>query len=174
MAFAFAAGALSTVNPCGFAVLPAFLANYLGADAGTAPAPLAARLARGLGGGLAVSAGFAAVFTVAGLLLAAGLRVIIGVVPWVAVGVGAALVAAAVLLLAGKKIGVTLNANGLAGRKDGVRGLVVFGAAYALASLSCTVAVLLAIVGQALAAADVVAVIAVFAAYSTGAACWCC
>jgi cytochrome c-type biogenesis protein len=170
VAFAFAAGALSTVNPCGFAVLPAFLAYYLGAEASTAPAPLTARLARGLGAGFAVSAGFAAVFTVAGLLLAAGLRLIIGVVPWLAVVVGAALVTAGVLLLAGKKIGIVANANGLTGRADGVSGLVLFGAAYALASLSCTVAVLLAVVGQALAAADILAVIVVFAAYSAGAA----
>jgi cytochrome c-type biogenesis protein len=170
VAFAFAAGALSTVNPCGFAVLPAFLAYYLGQQADAEPVPLATRVARGAGAGVALSAGFAAVFTVAGLLLAAGLRLIIGVVPWIAVGVGAGLIALGVLLLAGRKIGLTVNANGLAERKGGVRGLVLFGAAYALASLSCTVAVLLAVVGQALAAADLLAVIAVFAAYSLGAA----
>ncbi|MDP9431790.1 MAG: cytochrome C biogenesis protein [Actinomycetota bacterium] len=170
VAFAFAAGALSTVNPCGFAVLPAFLAYYLGAEAGTAPSSLTARLARGLGAGAAVSVGFAAVFTVAGLLLAAGLRLIIGAVPWAAVAVGAGLTVLGVLLLAGRKIGITVNANGLAGDGKGARGLMAFGAAYALASLSCTVAVLLAVVGQALAAADVVAVLAVFAAYAAGAA----
>lgn len=170
VAFAFAAGALSTVNPCGFAVLPAFLAYYLGQTADAGPLPLPARLARGVGAGAALSAGFAAVFTLAGLLLAAGLRLIIGVIPWIAVAVGAALIALGLMLLAGRKIGLAVNANGLAGHDRGVRGLVLFGAAYALASLSCTVAVLLAVVGQALAAADVVAVIAVFAAYSLGAA----
>jgi cytochrome c-type biogenesis protein len=170
VAFAFAAGALSTVNPCGFAVLPAFLAYYLGRQADAEPVPLPTRVARGVGAGAALSAGFAAVFTVAGLLLAAGLRLIIGAVPWIAVGVGAGLIALGLLLLAGRKIGVTVNANGLAGREGGVRGLVLFGVAYALASLSCTVAVLLAVVGQALAAADLLAVIAVFAAYSLGAA----
>jgi cytochrome c-type biogenesis protein len=65
---------------------------------------------------------------------------------------------------------LAVNANGLTGRDRSMRGLVVFGAAYALPSLSCTVAVLLAVVGQALAAADVLAVVAVFAAYSLGAA----
>ncbi len=170
VAFAFAAGALSTVNPCGFAVLPAFLAYYLGQQADAGPVPLATRVARGVGAGAALSAGFAAVFTVAGLLLAAGLRLIIGAVPWMAVGVGAGLIALGLLLLAGRKIGLAVNANGLAGRDRGVRGLVLFGAAYALASLSCTVAVLLAVVGQALAAADLLAVVAVFAAYSLGAA----
>lgn len=170
VAFAFAAGALSTVNPCGFAVLPAFLAYYLGQQADAGPQPLTTRLARGVGSGLALSTGFAAVFTVAGLLLAAGLRLIIGAVPWIAVGVGAGLIALGLLLLAGRKVGIAVNANGLAGQDRGVRGLVLFGAAYALASLSCTVAVLLAVVGQALAAADLLAVVAVFAAYSLGAA----
>ena len=32
VAFAFGAGMLSTVNPCGFALLPAFLAYNLGSD----------------------------------------------------------------------------------------------------------------------------------------------
>ena len=170
VAFAFAAGALSTVNPCGFAVLPAFLAYYLGQQADAGPLPLTARVARGVGAGAAVSAGFAAVFTVAGLLLAAGLRLIIGAVPWIALAVGAGLIALGLMLLAGRKVGLAVNANGLAGRDRGVRGLVLFGAAYALASLSCTVAVLLAVVGQALAASDLLAVVAVFAAYSLGAA----
>lgn len=170
VAFAFAAGALSTVNPCGFAVLPAFLAYYLGQQADAGPLPMATRVARGVVAGAAVSAGFAAVFTVAGLLLAAGLRLIIGAVPWIAVAVGVGLIALGLMLLAGRKIGLAVNANGLAGRNRGVRGLVLFGAAYALASLSCTVAVLLAVVGKALAAADLLAVVAVFAAYSLGAA----
>jgi cytochrome c-type biogenesis protein len=110
------------------------------------------------------------VFTVAGLLLAAGLRLIIRAVPWAAAAVGAGLVVLGVLLLAGRKIGIAVNGNGLAGDGKGARGLVAFGAAYALASLSCTVAVLSAVVGQALAAADVVAVLAVFAAYAAGSA----
>jgi cytochrome c-type biogenesis protein len=170
VAFAFAAGALSTVNPCGFAVLPAFIAYYLGQQADAGPVPLPTRVFRGVGAGAALSAGFAAVFTVAGLLLAAGLRLIIGAVPWIAVAVGAGLIALGLMLLAGRKVGLAVNANGLAGRDRGVRGLVLFGAAYALASLSCTVAVLLAVVGQALAASDLLAVVAVFAAYSLGAA----
>ncbi len=170
VAFAFAAGTLSTVNPCGFAVLPAFLAYYLQQETDADAIPLVVRLLRSVGAGAAVSAGFAAVFTVAGLLLSAGLRVLIGIVPWAAVAVGVALVVLGVLLVAGRKVGLSVNANGIAGRRTGPVGLVLFGAGYALASLSCTVAVLLAVVGQALAAADVLAVLAVFAAYSAGAA----
>ncbi len=96
-----------------------------------------------------MSAGFAAVFTVAGLLLSAGLRVLIGIVPCAAVAVGVALVVLGVLLVTGRKVGLSVNVNGIAGRRTGPVGLVLFGAGYALASLSCTVAVLLAVVGQA-------------------------
>lgn len=78
LAFAFGAGMVSTVNPCGFAMLPAFLAYYLGSGDTDAQATLSRRIATGLRTGLAVSAGFVAVFTVVGLLVAAGLRFLIG------------------------------------------------------------------------------------------------
>jgi len=52
------------------------------------------------------------VFTVAGLLLAAGLRLIIGAVPWAAVAVGAGLVVLGALLLAGRKIGTRSTRTG--------------------------------------------------------------
>ena len=75
---AFVTGMLATVNPCGFAMLPAFLAFYVGNGADAArPRPLLA----GLRAGAAVSAGFSVVFTLAGLLLALGLRMIVGAVP---------------------------------------------------------------------------------------------
>lgn len=47
--FAFAAGALSTVNPCGFAVLPAFLAYYLQQETDADAIPLVVRLLRSVG-----------------------------------------------------------------------------------------------------------------------------
>ncbi|HSJ36530.1 MAG TPA: hypothetical protein VLB85_15900, partial [Acidimicrobiia bacterium] len=36
---AFAAGMISTVNPCGFAMLPAYLGYFLGGAPGTDPEP---------------------------------------------------------------------------------------------------------------------------------------
>ena len=50
---ALAAGALSTINPCGFAMLPAYLAFYVGADEDQLPsAPN--RMAQGLLTGLMI------------------------------------------------------------------------------------------------------------------------
>jgi cytochrome c biogenesis protein CcdA len=53
--------------------------------------------------------------------------------------------------------------------RDGYARIAVFGAGYALASLSCTVAVVLAVVGQATATANPLELLAVFAAFAAGA-----
>ncbi|MBB2967226.1 cytochrome c biogenesis CcdA family protein [Leifsonia aquatica] len=169
-AFAFAAGMLSTVNPCGFAMLPAFLAYYIGRDEPGAQQSLVRRALVGLGAGLLVSAGFAEVLSVAGLLVALGMRSLIGAVPWVAVLVGVLLVGLGTALLAGRHVGFTMNSSRIARQGRGPSAMLAFGAAYGVASLSCTLAVLLAVIGQALAAGSAVGLVVVFAAYAAGAA----
>ena len=70
LGFAFGAGMVSAVNPCGFAMLPAYLGLYLRGDAGRA-ASTTQRVGRALRVGGAVTAGFVALFGVAGAVLAA-------------------------------------------------------------------------------------------------------
>ena len=66
LALALVAGALASINPCGFPLLPAFLSFYVGADESDLPrAP--ARTAQGLLVGLLVSAGFLGVFLLIGI-----------------------------------------------------------------------------------------------------------
>ena len=167
LSFAYGAGMLATVNPCGFALLPAFLAYCVSGD--TSPRPTPQRLAQALGVGLAVSAGFAAVFTVAGLLVAAGLRSLVGAVPWAAVAIGGVLVLLGLAMVTGRRIGVRVDTGWLSRPGSGVGRMTAFGAAYALSSLSCTLAVLLAVVAQALATASLAGTLAVFVAYGAGA-----
>lgn len=169
LAFAFGAGMVSTVNPCGFAMLPAFLAYYVGATRDDQSGSVVGKLALGLRTGAAVSAGFVAVFTVVGLLVAGGLRFLIGAVPWLAVVIGVALVLLGLLLAFGGRLPVKLNANRLMHGGDGARSMMTFGAAYAVASLSCTLAVLLAVIGSTLASSSVLLLLGVFAAYGAGA-----
>lgn len=169
LAFAFGAGMVSTINPCGFAMLPAFLAYYVGATRNDQPGTVVGKLALGLRTGAAVSAGFVAVFTVVGLLVAAGLRFLIGVIPWLAVVIGVVLVLLGLLLAFGGRLPVKLNANRLMHSGDGARSMMTFGAAYAVASLSCTLAVLLAVIGSTLASSSVLLLLGVFAAYGAGA-----
>ena len=58
---------LATVNPCGFAMLPAYLGYFLGLDGHDKD--VQASIGRSLGVGLSVSAGFLAVFSLVGLAI---------------------------------------------------------------------------------------------------------
>ena len=168
LVLAYGAGLLSTVNPCGFALLPAFLAYYIG-ERDTDPAPtVPARVTRGFLVGLSVSAGFAGVFVVAGLLLSAGLRFLVSAIPWAAVAIGGVLILLGVAMIAGRHLGITVAARFERGSR-GHRQAVLFGGAFALASLSCTVAVYLAVIAQALASKSAAQLVGVFIAYSAGA-----
>lgn len=174
--FAFGAGMLSTVNPCGFALLPAFLAFNLGSDnqptptSGAPSSAMARRVINGLAAGALVSVGFAGVFTLTGLLVAIGLRSIVGAVPWLAVIIGIVLVGLGAGIAGGRHLGLTVRSRRTGSHtRRGSAGMLAFGAAYAVASLSCTLAVLLAVIAQALAASSLTTLVAVFAAYAAGA-----
>jgi cytochrome c biogenesis protein CcdA len=172
VAFAFGAGLLAPVNPCGFAMLPAFLGYYLGdasKDEGASGSGLA-RLAQGFAVGGAVSAGFAGAFVVAALLVSVGLRSLVGYVPWAAAVIGAVLVGLGLAMAAGRHVALRPLERLRPGQERGYRRMALFGAAYALASLSCTLAVLLAVVAQALATTNPAGLAAVLVAYGAGAA----
>lgn len=106
MTFAFGAGLLATVNPCGFAMLPSFLAVYLGTDGRRDETPALSRCAHGFAVGLVLAGAFSGVLAFAGLVLAAGMRSLAEAVPWMAVAVGVGLAGAGVAMLAGRTIAI--------------------------------------------------------------------
>ena len=61
LAYAFTAGLVATVNPCGFPMLPAYLSYFVGAD-DEDPGPTPLRVLRAVGAAAAVSVGFFIVF----------------------------------------------------------------------------------------------------------------
>ncbi|MBA3799971.1 MAG: cytochrome c biogenesis protein CcdA, partial [Geodermatophilaceae bacterium] len=87
LVFAYGVGMLALVSPCGFTMLPAFLAYNI-ADNGSVSRSGTRRLTRALAVGLAVSLGFAGTFLISGLLVSAGLRSLVEAVPWFGVVVG--------------------------------------------------------------------------------------
>ncbi|MCA1695224.1 MAG: hypothetical protein LC749_11105 [Actinobacteria bacterium] len=168
LALAFGAGLLAPVNPCGFGLLPAVLTATTATRPGTGN-PVA-RLAAGLRAGLALTAGFTGTFTAIGLLLTVGVRSVITLVPWLAAALGAALALAGIAMLAGWHPAVRIATHQPnTHQATSTRRLVTFGAGYAIASASCTLAVLLAVITQA-AATTWVGVLAVFTAYAAGSA----
>lgn len=170
LAFSYMAGAIAFINPCGIAMLPAYVAFYLGVtpDAGTrrlAPSLVLKALTLGL---LATS-GFMLIFGGAGLILAALGAWIIGYVPWIAAVLGAAVALLGVLLLLGKSFGpnIAFDASRLV-RGSGYIYFPLFGIAYAIASLSCTIPVFLYVALQALSTGGILPALTVFISYAVG------
>lgn len=175
LALAFGAGLLAPVNPCGFGLLPAMLTATLTDPANGDHDPdgqrsLAIRLGGGLRAGLGLTLGFTTTLTVIGVGLTAGIRSLITVVPWLAATLGLALILVGLALLSGRHLPISLpTRHPDPGHTGGVWRIVVFGAGYAIASASCTLALLLAVVTQA-AATTLVGAVAVFTAYAAGSA----
>ncbi|CAN5177823.1 cytochrome c biogenesis CcdA family protein [soil metagenome] len=165
---AFTGGLVAIVNPCGFAMLPAYLSFFLGLDGDAAPVDRATAVARALRVGVIVSVGFAVVFGAAGLLLSAGARALTTVIPWAALVVGAAVAALGVWLLTGRTLRVALPAPARAGQGRSGGAVFVFGLAYAVASLSCTLPVFLAVVAGTATSRGVTSAMAVFGVYVVG------
>lgn len=169
LAFAFTAGLFATVNPCGWAMLPSFVSYYLGSrEEGYDEKPLLNRAAEGLYLGLLVTAGFLAIFGTAGIVISAGLRVVVKYMPFAALAVGVALVLLGLWLLAGKNLPFSLPTPQLNVHARNPKSVFLFGVAYAFASLSCTLPVFLAVVGASLTTAGFVAGAVMFGAYAAG------
>ncbi len=167
IALAFGAGLVATVNPCGFAMLPAYVSYFVGLgderETGGADA-----LRRALVVGGVMSLAFLAVFGLFGLVISAGFRAVIDWIPWLALLVGVAVVALGLAMLAGFELVVTLPKAAQAGQGRGLRTVFVFGASYATASLSCALPVFLSVVATQLTTADLLGGIATFLSFAVG------
>jgi len=173
LGYAFGAGMLSTVNPCGFAMLPAYVALYLGAqEVGFYERSAALRAAKAFVVGLTASAGFVLLFAVIGAAVSAGGSVLVAAMPWVAVIIGGGLVVLGVAMLAGRSLSAGAFAR-LAdrigdARTTGIRGFFLFGVAFGAASLSCTLPIFLMVVGSALATGGFLSGLVQFVSYGLG------
>jgi cytochrome c biogenesis protein CcdA len=147
LAFALTAGMLATVNPCGWAMLPSFIAYYLGTeDTDYGARPAVVRLREGLTTGVLVTLGFLTVFTVMGAVITFGLRFLVRYLPLGSIVIGALLTLLGLWLLFGGNLPFTLPA--LTPQKArSPKAIYLFGVAYGTVSLSCTLPVFLVIMG---------------------------
>ncbi len=162
---AFAAGAVAAFNPCGFAMLPAYLTLVIQRDGG---GQLGA-LGRALAATGAMATGFLAVFGVFGLLTVSVASAVQQHLPFATVGIGIVLVALGVWLLSGRELpGWSLGKGARWAPTARLGSMVGYGAGYALASLSCTAGPFLAVTGSSLRAGSALTVATVYAAYAAG------
>jgi cytochrome c-type biogenesis protein len=167
LAYAFALGMVALVNPCGFALLPAYLSFFLGLDTDAGQRRIHA-LNRAQLVGLALSCGFLTVFGVLGLVFAGIYSSIRDWLPWVTFAIGLGLVGLGAAMVRGLRLDVPLPKleRGTGSRQ--VASMYLFGVSYAVASLSCTIGLFLGAAGVSAAGANFASRLASFLAYGAG------
>jgi cytochrome c-type biogenesis protein len=167
LSFAFSAGMLASVNPCGFAMLPTFITFYL-TDNDNKQRELSDRLLRALWLGILLTLGFLVVFIIAGLVLSVAGTLLIRSVPWLGIIIGVLLIGLGLWSLLGKSLAIVIPMPEWEFRSQSPRGMFLYGVAYALVSLSCTLPVFLSVFAGALATGDLLATSSLFVAFSVG------
>lgn len=135
-AVAFAAGMAAVANPCGFAMLPAYLSFFLGLEGADEDAR--ASVSRALAVALAVSAGFAATFALIDQVIRHATREVYEWSPWLSVLIGVVLMAMGAYLLSGRELRVRLPRLDQGGRSGSFLQMALYGVSYAVVSLGCT------------------------------------
>ncbi|MEU8659753.1 cytochrome c biogenesis CcdA family protein [Actinoplanes philippinensis] len=157
--FALAAGLLAAFNPCGFALLPSFLVLIVSGPGG---------VLRALRLSAAMTAGFVSVFGIAGVLIGLLTAPIQEHLPWVTVVIGIVLLLLGIWLLTGRELPVALPRLSAGGPSGSLVSLYGYGASYAVASLSCTIAPFLAVTGLVSGSGSLATGVTAFLAYGIG------
>lgn len=166
LAYGFTAGMLAAVNPCGFALLPAYLSYYLGTDDGDDSGEGAGLLSALWVSG-AMTLGFLAVFAPLGALWSTISDVVGRHLPWVTLTLGIALVVLGAAMLRGFQPVVRLPKLDVGAGTQRFWSMFLFGVSYAVASLSCTIPIFAAVMSATF-ASGFLSGIAAFVAYGLG------
>jgi cytochrome c-type biogenesis protein len=168
-AYSFLLGMFAAVNPCGFVMLPAYLMYFLGLESHqTGTERRRASVQRALLVSLATSAGFIAVFLVVGTVSRLVTRQIQDNAKYVSLVVGVGLIVLGVMMLRGWKPPLTTAVGAGRERKRTFVGMFAFGAAYAVASIGCTIGFLVSAVFGSFAASGFVSGVLSVALYGGG------
>lgn len=180
---AFAAGLVAALNPCGFAMLPAYLLLVVRGQQSGEPSPGATPMAqpspivavgRALAATVGMALGFLTVFGLFGALTISAATIVQRYLPYGTVVIGVVLVALGLWLLAGRELTV-LTPRPLGPRwapnvRQGswLAGMYGYGVSYAIASLSCTIGPFLAVTTAGFRGGSVVTGVSIYLAYVAG------
>jgi cytochrome c biogenesis protein CcdA len=168
LGLAFGAGLVAALNPCGFALLPAYLTLVVRTErAGALTA-----VWRALAATMAMTLGFLAAFGAFGLLTVTVAATVERFLPYVTIVIGISLVALGIWLLFGRDLTVLTPRSLLAGRRRAptarLGSMFGYGVGYAVASLSCTIGPFLAVTGAAFRGGPVLDGLMIYLAYAAG------
>ena len=148
LTFAFIAGVVSSVNPCGFALLPAYFAHKLGSQSDEFLNPTR-NVSLAIIAGAVTTLGFILIFGIIGGIISFGAVWLTNALPWTGLAIGILLALIGVVVTIGGHIGVSIPALNFGAGWSGLRGDFAFGVGYGTASLSCTLPVFLSVTGIA-------------------------
>jgi cytochrome c biogenesis protein CcdA len=170
---AFAAGLVAALNPCGFAMLPAYLLLVVRGQQSGQPPPAnmprgLAPLGRALAATVGMALGFLTVFGLFGALTISAATTVHRYVPYGTVVIGVVLVALGVWLLSGRKLTALRPLGPRWAPTVRLGSMYGYGVSYAIASLSCTIGPFLAVTGAGLRSGSVLGSVAIYLAYVAG------
>lgn len=168
--FAFIAGLVASVNPCGFVMLPTYISYHLGTnEEGFSSRSFIDRASRGLMLGIAATTGFVLVAAVVGLVVSFGGQWLTRTFRFFGPVLGVVLLGLGLFLLIRRSQLKLISASRVyVSPKRNIGNVVAFGAAYSISSLSCTLPIFLAVVGIGLGSEGIARSFAQFMGYALG------
>jgi cytochrome c-type biogenesis protein len=165
LSLAIVAGVLATFNPCGFALLPAYMGMIAAANEGRSKAQA---LISGLRFASGMTVGFILLFGTFGLVFAPFASAISRYLPIVTIVVGLLIVALGFWLLLGRKVGGGGSLIKGWSPGGGWFSQVGYGLTFAIVSLSCTLGPFLAVTGASIRSSDFFGIVFTFIAFALG------
>jgi len=174
LAYPFSLGLVAAFNPCGFALLPAYLSYFIGveqsAEQPSSGTQALGAMLRAMAVALTLTAGFVVVFGAFGALFETVLSqgTVLDHIGYVTIAIGAIMALLGLWLLTGRAINLRLPKmnRGTGSRRMG--SVFMFGVSYAVVSLSCTIGLFIAAVAASFSADGVANGTANFVAYGVG------
>jgi cytochrome c biogenesis protein CcdA len=163
-ALALTAGMVATVNPCGFALLPAYLSTFVGLE--QRPGRFGT-VGRALAVSTVLTAGFVTVFGLLGMVFGSALDEVVDQAPWLTIVIGIALVGVGAYLLTGRELAVRIPKLERGGADGTLLSMYLYGVSYAIASISCSIVTFAGVTSSA-ATGNVVSRLLTFVLYGTG------
>lgn len=167
-ALALTTGMVATVNPCGFALLPAYLSAFVGLDDGEERPSRARAIAQALKVSAVLTAGFVTVFALFGAIITKIFDGIEEYLPWATIVIGVGLVGLGVYLLTGRQLLLNIPKLNKGGADGTLVSMYLFGVSYAVASLSCTIGGFLVVTSQTFGKGSYLSGVMVFVLYGLG------
>ena len=175
LAYPFTLGLVAAFNPCGFALLPAYLGYFIGVEQSDDARPSSGAQAlgamlRAMVVALTLTAGFVIVFGAFGALFETVLSqgTVLDRIGYVTIAIGAIMALLGLWLLAGRAINLRLPKMNRGTGSRGLGSVFMFGVSYAVVSLSCTIGLFIAAVAASFSTDGVANGTANFVAYGVG------